>query len=50
MTSSATGIKDTSHDNTITDSRYYTLDGRALDGVPTKKGIYIVNGRSVVMK
>ncbi len=50
VTSSATGIKDASRDNTITDSRYYTLDGRALDGIPAKKGVYIVNGRSVVVK
>ena len=50
VTSNATGIKDASRDNTISDSRYYTLDGRALDGVPAKKGVYIVNGRSVVVK
>jgi len=29
---------------------YYTLDGRKIKGVPTKKGIFIVNGRKVVMK
>ena len=36
----------------IGDSRKtaYTLDGRKIDGTPTKKGIYIVNGRKVVMK
>ena len=31
-------------------SEYYTLDGRKLDGKPTKKGLYIVNGRKVVIK
>ena len=31
-------------------SEYYTLDGRKLDGKPTKKGMYIVNGRKVVIK
>ena len=29
---------------------YYTLDGVKLDGKPTRKGIYIVNGRKVVIK
>ena len=29
---------------------WYTLDGRRLNGKPTKKGIYIVNGRKVVIK
>ncbi|MBR6276397.1 MAG: InlB B-repeat-containing protein [Prevotella sp.] len=31
-------------------SEYYTLDGRKLDGKPTKKGMYIVNGKKVVVK
>ena len=31
-------------------SGWYTLDGRKLDGKPTKKGMYIVNGRKVVIK
>ena len=39
----------------ITDSRssvdgYYTLDGRKLQGQPTKKGVYIVNGKKIVVK
>ncbi len=29
---------------------YYTLDGIRLTGKPTQKGIYIVNGRRVVVK
>lgn len=29
---------------------YYTLDGRKMEGVPTKKSVYIVNGRKVVIK
>lgn len=29
---------------------YYTLDGQKLEGLPTKKGVYIVNGRKVVVK
>jgi len=27
---------------------YYSLDGRKLSGVPTKKGVYIVNGKKIV--
>ena len=29
---------------------WYTIDGRRLNGKPTKKGIYIVNGKKVVIK
>ena len=29
---------------------WFTLDGRKLDGKPTKKGLYIVNGKKVVVK
>ena len=29
---------------------WYTLDGRKLDGKPTAKGIYVNNGRKVVIK
>ncbi len=28
----------------------YTLDGRKLNGIPTAKGVYIVNGQKVVIK
>ena len=28
---------------------WYTLDGRRLSGKPTKRGIYIVNGRKVIV-
>ena len=34
----------------ISRNSYFTLDGRKLDGVPTKKGIYIQNGRKFVKK
>jgi hypothetical protein len=30
--------------------RWYTLDGRKLNGKPTKKGIYVNGGRKVVIK
>ena len=29
---------------------WYTLDGRKLQGMPTQKGLYIVNGKKVVVK
>ena len=29
---------------------WYSLDGRKLDGKPTRKGLYIVNGKKVVIK
>ena len=33
-----------------TDSDYYTLDGRRLQGKPTQKGIYIHNGKKEIVK
>jgi hypothetical protein len=48
------GIHDMLNDNgeMISDtlSAWYTLDGRKLDGKPTQKGIYINNGRRIVIK
>ena len=29
---------------------WYTLDGRKLEGEPTEKGVYIVNGKKVYVK
>ena len=29
---------------------WYTIDGRKLDGLPTRKGLYIRNGRKVAIK
>jgi hypothetical protein len=31
-------------------AQWYDLNGRKLQGKPTKKGLYIVNGRKVVVK
>ena len=31
-------------------SRYYTIDGRGINGVPTRKGLYIVGGKKIVIK
>ena len=38
----------TSDKSQVTSESWYTIDGRKLNGVPTKKGIYIHNGRAVV--
>ena len=46
-----TGIKDGKW--TVDDGRserWYTLDGRCLSSKPTTKGLYIVNGKKVVIK
>ncbi len=39
----------TTHVDT-TNNKWYTLDGRKLDTKPTKKGVYILNGKKVVIK
>ena len=44
-----TGI-DNSLSDMDTDAHWFTLDGRRLNGKPTQKGIYVVNGRKVVVK
>ena len=36
--------------NSLERQAWYTLDGRRLSGQPAAKGIYIVNGRKVVIK
>ena len=33
-----------------TDNATYTLDGRRIDGQPMQRGIYIVNGKKIVIK
>ena len=47
-----TGISDISEDNKtrIIDDIWYSLDGRKLSGRPNQKGIYINNGRKIVVK
>ena len=49
VTPGATGI-DTVHSAQSTVHSCYTLDGRKLEGLPTKKGVYIVNGKKIVVK
>ena len=49
---SGTGVNEIQEDNDtlITDDRWYTLDGRRLNGKPTKKGLYLKEGKKVVIK
>ena len=35
---------------TLNDSHWYTLDGRKLNEKPTQRGLYIVNGKKIVIK
>ena len=44
-----TGIHGTNWANEA-NGTWYDLNGRKLDAVPTKKGVYILNGRKVVIK
>lgn len=34
----------------LSDDNWYTLDGRKLEGEPTEKGVYIVNGKKVMVQ
>jgi len=34
----------------LENAKWYTMDGRQLPGNPTKKGLYIVNGRKIIIK
>jgi hypothetical protein len=47
--SDATGISEIEKMRNAENETYYTLDGRKLSGKPTK-GLYIVNGKKVVIK
>lgn len=44
-----TGIESIEN-GTIANDNYYTIDGKLVKGQPTQKGIYVVNGRKVVIK
>lgn len=46
----ATGITTILSDEPTTANGIYTLDGRCLDGQPAEKGVYIVNGKKIVVK
>ncbi len=45
-----TGVKEVKEVREVKDDSWYTLDGRKLNGKPTKKGIYVNGGRKVVVK
>jgi len=47
--SDATGISTTNYTN-FTNGDWYDLNGRKLQNIPTKKGVYIMNGKKVVVK
>ncbi|KWW33462.1 MAG: S-layer protein [bacterium F083] len=46
----ATGVREVKEVREVKDNSWYTLDGRRLTGKPTTKGLYINNGRKVVIK
>jgi len=46
----ATGITIVLSDEPTTASGTYTLDGRRIEGQPTQKGVYIVNGKKTIIK
>ena len=50
--SGTTGIMDLNFDKAKEDTgdRWYSLDGRRLNGKPSQKGIYIKNGKKTVVK
>ena len=44
-----TGIENVNYNRNV-NNRWYSLDGQLLQGMPTQKGVYIVNGHKVVIK
>jgi hypothetical protein len=46
----ATGITDAADRKADRKGEWYSLDGRKLNGAPTEKGLYIVNGKKVLVK
>ena len=46
----ATGVNEVIEVNGVTDDTFYDLNGRKLNKMPTKKGVYVVNGKKVVVK
>lgn len=40
----------TSNKSQVTSAEWYNLNGQKLNGMPTEKGLYIVNGRKVLVK
>lgn len=50
VTSQTTGIQNPLKTISGSDGAWYTLDGRRLTGKPTDKGLYIKDGRKVVLR
>ena len=46
----ATGVNEVKVVNGVNGDSWYTLEGRKLQGMPNAKGLYIVNGKKVVIK
>ena len=46
----ATGVNEVIGVKEVNDGSWYDLNGRKLNKMPTKKGVYIMNGRKVVVK
>jgi hypothetical protein len=45
-----TGIEGVKEVEGVEDDRFFDLNGRQLDGTPTRKGLYIRNGKKVVIR
>ena len=45
----STGIENNNRETT-TDNRYFNLNGQRIEGLPSQKGVYIKNGKKVMMK
>lgn len=45
-----TGVKEVKEVKGVKANSFYTLDGRRLNGLPTTKGIYIMNGQKIVIR
>ena len=45
-----TGIKTIASESSVNSNKWFTVDGRQLEGKPTKPGFYIRNGKKVVIK
>ena len=45
-----TGISTVNAQTTATDGAWFTLDGKRLDSKPTRKGIYVRNGKKLVVQ
>ena len=43
-------ISTTNYTNSTNSDAWYSLDGRRLQGQPSVKGLYIVNGKKVIVK